>query len=339
MTKMRLQVRSLWRGTAWPVVFAGLAGPFLVNCGMIKDAVTGGAQVAMHGGCPDMSDTAAIDKFDFAGAFSLPAPAAAKVKAGVTAAVEMQNLATKIDGDLTTACGALAKDLGDATVYKNGPDACKAAAHAVGDAKAKIGPKATVQLDVTAPRCGVDVGAYSQCATSCDPTIKAGSVDVQCEGDQMQGTWCTGTVKPPQMSVDCKTRCDAHVQASGSCTPPQVTVTINGAADPAAAAQLQTALQKDLPQIVSTGVGIAKNAGSIVSNAKALGDGVIAVIKSGPANKAVTAALLACVAAPLKGVVDATASIQGDVSVSLTVQGSVSGGATATASAGATASR
>ena len=61
-----------------------------------------------------------IDKFDFAANFKLQAPVAAKIKAGVGAAVEMKALADKIDADLTTACGTLAKDLGDANTYKNG---------------------------------------------------------------------------------------------------------------------------------------------------------------------------------------------------------------------------
>jgi len=421
MTIRLLRGQSFSWGASWPVA---LVAPFLVQCAMVKQAVSGGATVAMHGGCPDMTSTDSIDKFDFAGAFTLPPATAAKVRAGVSAAVEIQALAAKIDTDLTNGCGTLAKDLGDPTSYTNGQDACRAAAHSIGDAKAKLGPKASIQLDVSEPHCGVDVGLYGSCAASCDPTVKPGSVDVQCDSGQLQGTCsgqcsgdcetaagaactgecdgscdanvsgscsgactgkcdgktsrgaacdgkcegscsgnirgacsgncggtchlgasascsgtctgtcsvtmdapkCAGSVKPPQMSADCQARCDAQVQAHGSCTPPHVLVHITNASDPVAAARLQTVLQNDLPLVLSVAVGMAKNVGGIVASEKALAEGVAAALKSGPTNKMLVGALLACVASPLKGATDATTGIQGDVSVSINVQGSVSGG-------------
>ena len=387
MTIRLLRGQSFSWGASWPVA---LVAPFLVQCAMVKQAVSGGATVAMHGGCPDMTSTDSIDKFDFAGAFTLPPATAAKVRAGVSAAVEIQALAAKIDTDLTNGCGTLANDLGDPTSYTNGQDACRAAAHSIGDAKAKLGPKASIQLDVSEPHCGVDVGLYGSCAASCDPTVKPGSVDVQCDSGQLQGTCsgqcsgdcetaagaacdgkcegscsgnirgacsgncggtchlgasascsgtctgtcsvtmdapkCAGSVKPPQMSADCQARCDAQVQAHGSCTPPHVLVHITNASDPVAAARLQTVLQNDLPLVLSVAVGMAKNVGGIVASEKALAEGVAAALKSGPTNKMLVGAWLACVASPLKGATDATTGIQGDVSVSINVQGSVSGG-------------
>ena len=63
----------------------------------------------------------------------------------------MKILADKIDADLTTACGTLAKDLGDPGTYKDADSACKAAAKIIGDTKAKLGAHATVVLDVSPP--------------------------------------------------------------------------------------------------------------------------------------------------------------------------------------------
>ena len=51
----------------------------------------------------------------------------------------MQELNAKIDADLKTACGNLAHDLGASGDFGSGQDACKAAAKAIGDAKAKLG--------------------------------------------------------------------------------------------------------------------------------------------------------------------------------------------------------
>ena len=89
-----------------------------------------------------------IDKFDFAANFKLKADVGAKIKAGVGAAVEMKALADKLDADLLTACGGLAKDLGDTGTYTNGQDACKAAINVMGTVKAKMGAGVSIKLDI-----------------------------------------------------------------------------------------------------------------------------------------------------------------------------------------------
>src|SRR5579871_4976330 len=113
--------RTIMRRVSWPIVFAGLAAPFMVNCGALPAGVPGA------GNCPDMTNIEAVEKFDFAANFKLKADVGAKIKAGVGAALEMKALADKIDGQLLAACGGLAKDLGDTGSYSNGQDACKAA--------------------------------------------------------------------------------------------------------------------------------------------------------------------------------------------------------------------
>ena len=76
--------RKIWRRVSWPIVFAGLAAPFMINCGSMPKLPGGLPGV---GACPDMSKPDEIAKFDFAGNFKLQAGVAAKVKAGVGAAV------------------------------------------------------------------------------------------------------------------------------------------------------------------------------------------------------------------------------------------------------------
>src|SRR3984957_16619656 len=370
-----------------------------------------------------MSKPDEIAKFDFAANFKLQPAVAAKVKAGVGAAVEMKILADKIDADLTLACGNITKDLGDPTAYKNGQDACKAAAKIIGDTKAKLGANAKVTLDITEPQCGVDINAYGDCGASCDATVKPGGADIQCDGGKIQGTCgaqctgscemtaaaacsgecdgscdadisgscsgncsgkcdgkassgascagkcdgkcsgnvkatckgkcggscklsgsascsgtctgscsakmeapkCTGTVKPPSMSADCKANCDAKVQANASCTPPHILVHIVGAADAVAAAKFQAALEKDLPMVLNVSIGTAKNVAQIVAGVKTVVEGVEGVVKTATSDKIAGAALIACVAMPFKGAIDAATGIQATVSVSVSLQGSASG--------------
>src|SRR5579862_6082880 len=141
--------RTILRRISWPVVIAGLSAPFIANCGgAMPGGLPGGGGLPGAGNCPDMAKIEAIESFDFGKEFNLKADVAAKIKAGVSAAAEMQALNAKIDSDLTTACGNLAKDLGDAGSYKNAQDACNAAMKVMGDVKAKLGANAKISLDV-----------------------------------------------------------------------------------------------------------------------------------------------------------------------------------------------
>jgi hypothetical protein len=142
----------------------------------------------------------------------------------------------------------------------------------------------------------------------------------------MEAPKCTGTVKPPSMSADCKAKCDAQVQANATCTPPHILVHVVGAADAATAAKFQTVLESDLPMVLNVAIGTAKNVGTIVAGVKTVVEGVEGVVKTATSDKLAGAALIACVASPFKGAVDAATGIQANVSVSVSVQGSVSGG-------------
>jgi len=212
-------IRKSWRRVSGPIVFAGLTAPFMVNCGSMPKLPGGLPGV---GSCPDMSKPDEIEKFDFAANFKLQPAVATKIKAGVGAAVEMKILADRIDADLTTACGTLAKDLGDANSYKDAQSACNAAAKVIGDAKAKLGASAKVFFDVSEPHCGVDISAYGDCGASCDATVKPGSADIECDGGKLQGSCgaeCSGDCEmsaAAACSGECEGSCDADV--SGSCS-------------------------------------------------------------------------------------------------------------------------
>jgi hypothetical protein len=208
-------IRKFWRRVSWPIVFAGLMAPFALHCGGAAPCIPGGPALpgGAAGSCPDMSKAEAIESFDFGKEFNLKADVAAKIKAGVSAAAEIQALNAKVDTDLGNACGSLAKDLGDTGSYKNGQDACNAALKAMEGIKAKLGAKAQIKLDVTEPHCGVDVNAYGDCAGHCDATVKPGSAEIKCEPGKLQGT-CSG-----QCEGDCEASAAASCsgECSGSC--------------------------------------------------------------------------------------------------------------------------
>jgi hypothetical protein len=213
--------RKNWRRVCGPIVFVALSAPFLANCGAKMPDVPGAPGIPGVAKCPDMNADA-IASFDFEHEFKLKADVAAKIKAGVGASVEMKALADRIDGDLKTACSKLVVDLGGKGDFANGTDACKAAASAVGDAKAKLGASVSVKIDVTEPHCGVSVDAYADCAGKCDATVKPGSVEAMCEGGKLQGS-CSGKCDgecEASAAVACSGECDGSCDAdvSGSCS-------------------------------------------------------------------------------------------------------------------------
>ncbi len=226
--------RKLWRRVSWPIVFAGLSAPLIANCGAQMPAapqvagapaVPGAPNAGAAAGCPDMAKVDAIESFDFEKEFKLKAEVAAKIKAGAEAAAEMNALAGQIDSDLKGACGNLAHDLGGQGDYKDGQEACKAAVKAVSDAKAKLGAKAKIVLDVAEPHCGVDVHAYADCAGHCDASVQPGKAEVKCEGGKLQGE-CSGKCQgeceasaAAQCTGECSGTCDADIKGacSGTC--------------------------------------------------------------------------------------------------------------------------
>src|ERR1700722_705002 len=221
-------IRKFWRRVSWPIVFAGLSAPFIANCGSLPKVpgAPGVPGVPGGGNCPDMAKIEAIESFDFGKEFNLKADVAAKIKGGVEASAEMQELSAKIDSDLKTACGNLAHDLGASGDFANGQDACKAAAKVIGDAKAKLGANVSIKLDITEPKCGVDINAYADCSGHCDATVTPGKAEVKCEPGKLQGT-CSGSCSgeceasaSAACSGECSGTCDAEIKGAcdGNCS-------------------------------------------------------------------------------------------------------------------------
>jgi len=216
-------IRKFWRRVTGPIVFAGLSAPFIANCGGAMPSLPGGGGgLPGAGNCPDMAKVEAIDSFDFGKEFKLKAEVASKIKAGASAAVEMQELSAKIDGDLKTACGNIAHDLGGSGDYKDGQEACKAAEKIMGDVKAKIGGNLTIKLDFSEPHCGVDIQAYGDCSGHCDASVTPGKADIKCEGGKLQGSCsaqCSGDCEASAAAAcsgECSGSCDADIK--GSCS-------------------------------------------------------------------------------------------------------------------------
>jgi len=223
--------RKFWRQVSCPIVVAAAMAPFVANCGGAMPSVPAGGGGPLGGlpgagNCPDMAKIEAIESFDFEKEFKLKADVAVKIKAGVEAAAEMKALSDKIDGDLKVACGTLAHDLGAQGDFKDGQEACKAASKAIGDAKAKLGPKAEVRIDASEPHCGVEMNAYADCAGHCDATVKPGAAEVKCEPGKLQGQCsakCSGECEASaaaQCTGECHGSCDADIKGScsGKCT-------------------------------------------------------------------------------------------------------------------------
>lgn len=215
---------DLRRATVGLTAAACLVVPLSVQCGGNMPNVPG-VDIPGAGKCPDMANVDALADFDWAGAFKIDAKLAGELKGGVVAAVELQQFAASIDADLKTGCGGLAKDLGGTGDYKSGEEACKAAAKAVGDFKAKLGAKASCGLDVDPPKCGASLDAYAKCEGKCDANFKPGEAKIECEPGKLQGECsgqCEGSCEASggaKCQGECNGKCDATLKGkcAGTC--------------------------------------------------------------------------------------------------------------------------
>ncbi|HEY5377263.1 MAG TPA: hypothetical protein VIK01_26470 [Polyangiaceae bacterium] len=200
--------------------------PLIASCSMLGTMIgsaTDGVKIAK--GCPDLSTTDAIAKVNFGDEFTFEPNMAAQVKAGVIAAGALKDIAADVDADLVAGCGGLAKDLGNSTAFKTGKEACAAALKALEDAKAKLGAKVAIELEIKPPVCSVSLGVVSDCASKCDASLKGAKVDATCEGGELSGTCdgdCIGTCTLTGAAAcpgTCNGSCDADFsgKCSGTC--------------------------------------------------------------------------------------------------------------------------
>ncbi len=203
----------------------GLLAPLTASCGAAQGAM--GAASDMTGGaigakCPDVTKVESIMAFDFAQNFKIDAAAGAKLKAGTAAAVELKGFADQINADLMTACGGIAKDLGQAGEPKDGKEACDLAIKGITEVKGKLGANAKINLAIKEPRCQADMKAYADCAGSCDVNAKGPSAKVECEPGKLSGKCdanCSGSCDVQagaKCEGTCSGSCDAEVK--GSCS-------------------------------------------------------------------------------------------------------------------------
>jgi hypothetical protein len=199
-------VSNTWRIVSWPVLVMALSAPMLIDCGKMPGGLPKAPGVpGMAGNCPDMANVDAVANFDWAKEFQLDVQAAGKLKAGVTAAVNLKALAAEIDGDLKAACGGLAADLGAKGPFATGEEACKAAVKVMGEVKAKLGANAKLDLVVQPPQCSASMDAMADCSGKCDASVQGGKAEVKCEGGELSGS----------CDAKCKGSCD--MSAAGTC--------------------------------------------------------------------------------------------------------------------------
>jgi hypothetical protein len=222
-------VLNRWRIVSWPVLLMALGAPMLMDCGGKMPG--GGGLPAVPGvpaglpgapgSCPDMANVDAVASFDWAKEFQLDVQASGKLKAGVTAAVNLKALAVEIDGDLKVACGGLAKDLTGKGDFATGEEACKAAIKAMGEAKAKLGATLKVSLDVQPPQCAASIDAMAECSGKCDASVSGGKAEVTCEKGKLSGSCeakCSGACEL-KAAATCEGKCEGSCSAQfkGTC--------------------------------------------------------------------------------------------------------------------------
>jgi len=172
-----------------------------------------------------MANLDAVASFDWAKEYKLDASAGGKLKAGITAAISLKNLALQVDGDLKVACGNLAKDLGATGEFKTGEEACKAAVKVMQDTRAKLGAKAAIKLVFQEPKCSASMDAMAECSGKCDASVQGGKAEVKCEGGEISGACDAKCEGKCEMSAagkcdgDCSGSCDASFKGKcdGNC--------------------------------------------------------------------------------------------------------------------------
>ena len=165
------------------VALCATAGLIVLACGSSAPpkAATPVTAASVSTRCPDLAKGDEVAAFDFAKEYVLSRDAADKLKAAALAAIEVSQLADKLDAELGIACAQIAHDLGGKGDWRSGNEACGAAIKSVHDARAKLGSKSTASLVVRTPVCQVDASLMTKCASICDSSVPAGRVKAACE--------------------------------------------------------------------------------------------------------------------------------------------------------------
>jgi hypothetical protein len=145
-----------------------------------------------------------------------------KVKAALSAGATLKNLAAEVEGDVSLACGNLAKDLGatddQIKPAEEGPGkkaeaACGVAVKLLGQVKAKAKISGKLNVKVVPPKCSASMDAMASCAGECSADVKGPEAEVKCEGGEISGT-CEAECKG-SCTVEAGAKCEGT--CSGSC--------------------------------------------------------------------------------------------------------------------------
>ena len=168
-----------------------------------------------------------------------------------------------------------------------------------------------------------------QCSGSCKLKAKA-SCSGTCSGGcsvEMKAPRCTGVITPPKMTAECSAHCTAKAEAKVQCTPGHVVVRLDGGVDAALQTKFRGALEKNLPMIIKVAQGTGERAKLLAGNVKVVIEGAQATVSGSTSEPLLGAQLVACVAAPFKGAIEAAAHIPMNVTASVSVSVSVSASA------------
>ncbi len=147
-----------------------------------------GSRGAEKMACPQSLDAVA------SASFGLEAALDAKVKAGLSGALYLQQAAAKIEASVAMACASIASDLG-ADISKLAPydgtgkaseQACSLAASEISKVKASY--KASIAVESRPPVCEASLEASAKCTAECDASVDPGSVKATCEGGELRGS-------------------------------------------------------------------------------------------------------------------------------------------------------
>lgn len=209
------------------IVLAGAVGAMALGSGGCS-AVSNAAQAAQ--GCDEFSGgVSAVGSLDID----------ANTKAFVTAAAQLQGVATTMEGNVLTACIGIATDLGQMDTWTaKGPDgggklddevteACNKAVVGINAAlMAATAAQVTCGLSVSGGECQVQAQAQIDCEGKCTGAASCmmGSIEARCTPAQLTGQ-CSGTCNASAtcegsatVQANCQGSCSG--ECSGSCTPP-----------------------------------------------------------------------------------------------------------------------
>jgi hypothetical protein len=163
--------------------------------------------------CPDLTRDDELAATDFREIYGLTPVEAARIKAVVLVASEVNRLADRLDADLGIACAQLANDLGKQGDWRTGHDACEAAIEALESIRGKLGPKASVRLVSPEPLCLSDPAFVTKCASMCE--VSASSDQTRAECTQKAGR-CDGTCDGA-CEFKAPSKCGSGSRCSGTC--------------------------------------------------------------------------------------------------------------------------